>query len=165
MVCRRSGDFDAGLVIYEERFVDLAQALADPDDQAHFSNYVSPYVRTVPDPLHGTWALLQRLKLSGIGVHANTNWSAETWPERLKLLRRLGTVCDMLVVSGQEKIIKPDGQIFEFLCARAGVMAQDCVLIDDSQHNVDVATAVGMDGILITSPQALETMLTTRRAL
>ncbi|MEX0278276.1 MAG: HAD family hydrolase [Ruegeria sp.] len=148
-----------------ERFADLAQELDDPKDQALFASYVELYPKTVETAIHGTWQVLDRLKAQGTPVHAITNWSAETWPEGLKVHPRLGEVFETLVVSGQEKMAKPDTRIFRLLCERAGIAPEDCVFIDDSPQNVDGARATGMDGIHFTSPQALETALSERGLL
>lgn len=145
-----------------ERFADLAQELDDPQDQQLFAAYVELYTRTVENPIHGTWEVLDRLKDRGIPVHAITNWSAETWPEGLKVHPRLGEVFGTLVVSGQEGVMKPDRRIFEMLCDRAGIAPEDCVFIDDGLHNVEGARAAGMDAIHFTSPQALEEALAER---
>ncbi len=148
-----------------ERFADMAQELSDPRDQELFAAYVDLYARTVETPIHGTWHVLDRLKTQGTPVHAITNWSAETWPEGLKVQPRLGEVFGTLVVSGREKISKPDKRIFDLLCQRAGVAPEECVFIDDGLHNVEGARAVGMDAIHFTSPQALDAALTERGLL
>ncbi|MEX0328403.1 MAG: HAD family hydrolase [Ruegeria sp.] len=148
-----------------ERFADLAQELDDPKDQALFASYVELYPKTVETAIHGTWQVMDRLKAQGTPVHAITNWSAETWPEGLKVHPRLGEVFETLVVSGQEKMAKPDTRIFRLLCERAGIAPEDCVFIDDSPQNVDGARATGMDGIHFTSPQALESALSERGLL
>ena len=148
-----------------ELFSDLAREVDNPEDRAHFAEYVALYAKTVVDPIVGTWAILDRLKAQGTHVHAITNWSAETWPEGLKVHPRLGEVFETLVVSGQEGIIKPDARIFHLLCDRAGVAPEACIFIDDGLHNVDGARAVGMDGIHFTSPEALETALMDRGVL
>ncbi len=145
-----------------ERFADLAQELDDPQDQRLFAAYVGLYTRTVENAIHGTWDVLDRLRAQGTPVHAITNWSAETWPEGLKVHPRLGEVFGTLVVSGQEGVMKPDARIFELLCARAGIAPEECVFIDDGLHNVEGARAVGMDGIHFTTPRALEAELTER---
>ncbi|MGJ8605130.1 MAG: HAD family hydrolase [Marivita sp.] len=148
-----------------ERFADLAREIADPEDRARFSDYVALYTRTVVDPISGTWDILDRLKAQGTPVHAITNWSAETWPEGLKVHPRLGDVFETLVVSGREGVMKPDPRIFHLLCDRAGVSPQDCIFIDDGLHNIDGARAVGMDGIHFTSPAALAAALIDRAVL
>jgi epoxide hydrolase-like predicted phosphatase len=148
-----------------ELFADLAAELEHPEDQAHFADYVRLYPRTVQDPIHGTWDILDRLKTQGTPVHAITNWSAETWPEGLKAQPRLGEVFETLVVSGREGVMKPDPRIFHILCERADVAPQDCIFIDDAAHNAEGARAVGMDGIHFTTPEQLARDLAERGVL
>ena len=148
-----------------ERFADMARELADPEDAALFARYVERYTRTVQNALHATWDILDALKSNGTEIHAITNWSAETWPEGLKVHPRLGEVFGVTVVSGQEQMLKPQPEIFHLLCARAGVAPEDCVFTDDGLHNVDGARAVGMDGIHFTSAQALAEGLRDRGLL
>ncbi|WP_424832724.1 HAD family hydrolase [Ruegeria sp.] len=148
-----------------ELFADMAQELDDPEDQRLFASYVEHYGRTVENPIHGTWDVLDRLRAQGTAVHGITNWSAETWPEGVKAHPRLGEVFGTLVVSGEEGVMKPDARIFRILCQRAGIAPEDCVFIDDGLHNVEGARAVGMDGIHFTTPQALEIALTERGIL
>ena len=69
------------------------------------------------------------------------------------------------VVSGQEKVVKPDARIFQILCDRAGLAAEDCVFIDDGLHNVAGAKAVGMDAIHFTDAASLEAALQDRGLL
>ena len=148
-----------------ETFADLAEEIEDRKDSVLFSEYVARYVYTVPNAIGGTWDVLNRLKAQGTPVHAITNWSAETWSEGVKVHPKLDQVFETLVVSGREKMIKPDARIFNLLCDRAGVTPADCVFIDDSLHNVDGAKAVGMDAIHFTSPDALKRALRDRKIL
>lgn len=147
------------------RFADLAAELPDPQDRRRLADYVALYTKTVMNPVPGTWQVLDRLKSQGVPLHAITNWSAETWPEGLKVQPRLGEVFGVTVVSGEEGIMKPDPRIFEILCGRAGVAPSECVFIDDAAHNVAGACAVGMDGIHFTGAQALEIALQDRGLL
>lgn len=148
-----------------ERFSDMAQELDAAEDRAIFADYVTHYGRTMPDAIEGSWDILDRLKAQGTPVHAITNWSAETWPEGVKAHPRLGHAFQTLVVSGQEKIMKPDARIFGILCERADVVPQECVFIDDGPRNVEGAKAVGMDAIHFTGPPALEAALAERGLL
>lgn len=148
-----------------ETFADLAAEIDDPDDRRRLAEYVSLYPKTVPDAVPGTWGLVDRLIARGVPIHGITNWSAETWPEGLKVHPRLDEIFGTLVISGREKISKPDARIFELLCDRAGIAAEDCVFIDDGLHNVEGARAVGMDGIHFTGADNLEAELTKRGLL
>ena len=147
------------------RFLDLAAEIADPRDRELLEGYVGSYVRTVVDAVPGTWALVDRLLENRVPLHAITNWSAETWPEGLKMHPRLGEVFGTTIVSGEEGFQKPDPRIFARLSERASVEPQDCVFIDDSLHNVEGARAAGMDAIHFTGASALETALVDRGLL
>ncbi len=147
------------------RFDHLAEEISDERDRRLFREYVARYSRTVPNEVPGTWAILDRLRARGVPVHAITNWSAETWPEGVRVHPRLDEVFGTLVVSGREGITKPDARIYEILCERAGAAPSDCVFIDDGLHNVEGAKAVGMDGLHFTNAAALEAELKARALL
>lgn len=146
-------------------FADLAREIDDPDDRALFERYLPRFARTVPNAVEGSWALLARLKSQGTPIHAITNWSAETWAAGVSVHPRLGDAFETLVVSGREKIAKPDPRIFQIFCERAGLAPDTCVFIDDAPHNVAAAQSVGMDAIHFTAPDALEISLKDRGLL
>ena len=148
-----------------ETFADLATEIADAGDRALFAGYPAQYHLTIAELLDGTWALMDRLRAKGHPIHAITNWSAETWEIGVGLHPRLGSACGTTIVSGREKVLKPQPQIFALLCERAGLAPADCLFIDDSASNVAGAAAFGMDAILFTAPEALEISLTERGLL
>lgn len=148
-----------------ESFADLAALLPDPADAALLSRYVDRYAATVARTIEGTWALMDRLRGAGQQIHAITNWSAETWPIGVATHPRLGTSFGVTVVSGQDRVLKPEPGIFDLLCHRAGLAPQDCLFIDDSEKNVAGARAFGMDAVHFTTPDALEAALTARGIL
>ncbi|WP_227268697.1 HAD family hydrolase [Roseobacter weihaiensis] len=147
------------------RFADLAAEIENAEDRHHFAQYVARYTRTVQNAVPGTWALLDRLIARGVPIHAITNWSAETWPEGLKVHRRLGDVFGTTIVSGAHGLMKPDPRIFQLLCDSADVRPEDCVFIDDSPRNVEGARAVGMDAIHFTGAEGLARALHQRGLL
>jgi FMN phosphatase YigB (HAD superfamily) len=148
-----------------ERFADLAATLADPADAAVLGRYVDRFGATVAETIEGSWALMDRLRGAGHQIHAITNWSAETWPVGLATHPRLGTSFGVTVVSGHDRVLKPDPRIFALLCDRAGLAASECIFIDDSERNVAGARAFGMDAVHFTGPEALEAALTARGML
>jgi 2-haloacid dehalogenase len=148
-----------------ETWADIAAAIADTDDRTTFLSYLPNYARAIAEPIEGTWALMDRLRARGHGIHAITNWSAETWATGIATHPRLGTAFATVVVSGQERVLKPDAAIFALLCDRAGIAPDNCVFIDDSEKNVAGARAFGMDAIHFTTPEALEAALTARGLL
>lgn len=146
-------------------FAAALAAVPDPADAALLALYPARFARTIAHPVPGTFAVLEALAARGHAVHAITNWSAETWPVALELYPRLGTVFGVTVVSGAEGVMKPEREIFDRLCARAGVAPADCLFIDDSAANVAGAEAAGMAAHRFTGAAALEADLRARGLL
>ena len=85
---------------------------------------------------------------------ALTNWSHETFPvaqDRYDFLQWF----EGIVVSGVEKVVKPQREIFEILLERYGVDPARAVFIDDNAGNVEGAMAMGLQGVHFRSPSAL----------
>ncbi|MCT4553163.1 MAG: HAD-IA family hydrolase [Pelagimonas sp.] len=147
------------------RFADAAGWVANPEDAMRLAQYVERYTRTVPDKIAGSWDILFALKDAGIPVHAITNWSAETWPEGLKVHPELGAVFGTTIVSGEVGVVKPSVEIYRLLCDRAEVRPEHSVFIDDGLHNCLGAKAAGMDAIHFTGAEALSAALAERGLL
>ena len=65
----------------------------------------------------------------------------------------------MVVVSGEEGLVKPDRAIYDLFLARAGLAAQSCVFIDDSPANVAGARDAGMHALHFRGPEILRAEL------
>jgi 2-haloacid dehalogenase len=94
-------------------------------------------------PVAGTVDLLEELDRRGVPLYALTNFSAETFRiarRRFDFLTRFRGV----VVSGEERLIKPDPRFFRILFERHAIAPAEAVFIDDSATNVDAARALGM---------------------
>ncbi|MBE7171930.1 MAG: HAD family phosphatase [Williamsia sp.] len=91
-------------------------------------------------------------------VYGLTNWSAETFPiaqQRFPFLQ----VFDGIVVSGEEKLIKPDPAIFHLLTERYGLKPEHSVFIDDNSKNVAAARTIGFEAIQFTTADELRSRL------
>ena len=55
---------------------------------------------------------------------------------------------DGIVVSGEEKLIKPDPEIFKVLLDRYNLKAEESVFIDDSPANIKTAEGLGFKAVL-----------------
>lgn len=64
-----------------------------------------------------------------------------------------------IVVSGEEKLIKPDPKIWEILLERYQIKAEESVFIDDNAKNIEVAKSLGFICIHITPETNLEVEL------
>jgi 2-haloacid dehalogenase len=104
------------------------------------------------DPIEGSVRLLHEVKANGYRALALTNWSAETFPLARKRFPFLAEF-EGIVISGEEKIIKPQAEIYHCLFKRHGVAPERAVFMDDSLHNVEGARAVGMHAIHFTTPE------------
>jgi 2-haloacid dehalogenase len=127
------------------RFPEHADAIAAYDLRWH---------ETVPGPIDGTVGILEELRQRGTPLYAITNFNQDKFRETLERFSFLRTFRD-IVVSGDERLLKPDPAIYRVLLERNGIDAAACVFIDDSEKNVRGAEAVGMKAIHFTTPQAL----------
>ena len=71
-------------------------------------------------------ARVAELKDRGIPIYGLSNWSAETFPPQRERFPFLSWFDD-LVISGVERVIKPDPRIFRILLERNGVDHDDLV--------------------------------------
>jgi HAD superfamily hydrolase (TIGR01509 family) len=62
---------------------------------------------------------------------------------------------DAMVISGEEKVIKPKPGIYNILLNRYNLVPSESVFIDDNLNNIKGAQAVGMHGIQFTNKEAL----------
>lgn len=88
-------------------------------------------------------------------LYGLTNWSAETIPvaiERYSFFKDL----DGVVVSGTEKLVKPDKEIYRILLNRYQINAEESLFIDDNYHNIKVADELGFKTIHLTPDVNLE---------
>lgn len=141
-------------------FADGIEALAEqfPQDRDLITRYDSHWIDSISGPIQGTVDILVSLIDQAVPIHAITNFSAEKFPgevERWPFLAQF----DVTVVSGDEKLIKPDPAIYHTLLERAQLAAERAVFIDDSPKNVEGARAVGMHAIHFTSPSDLREAL------
>lgn len=116
--------------------------------------YVERFADAVPGPVDGADAMVDDLVDAGIRVLGLTNWSAETFHVSLDtapVIRRLEDV----LVSGRERLAKPDPRIFELAVERFGLEPQRTLFADDSRVNVEAAARVGLRAELFTSHAAL----------
>ena len=142
--------FDVGIAELSRRYPEQAHLIAA---------WKSRWEEMLGGAIDGTVAILEELHARGVALHALTNWSAETFPigrSHYPFLARFRT----LLVSGQEKLVKPDPRIFHLLVQRTGVAPERTIFIDDSEKNANAAAGLGFHAIRFTDPEALRARLT-----
>jgi 2-haloacid dehalogenase len=144
----------------------LAEATAEllalhPQHGELIEAYYGRWEEMLAGPIEGTVAILEDMHSKGHYLCALSNWSAETFPiayKRYEFLKRFQTI----VLSGEEKLIKPDPAIFQVLLKRIGRSAGECLFIDDVPANAQAAQRLGFQAIVFTSPEDLRAQLRQR---
>jgi 2-haloacid dehalogenase len=114
---------------------------------------------SIPGPVPGTIEVLEELDAAGVPLFCITNFSGEFWPPfaatRPDLFGRFRDV----IVSGDEKLSKPDRAIYQLALERFGLGPDEAVFIDDMPANIAGAEAVGIRGIRFTEAESLRAEL------
>lgn len=95
-------------------------------------------------PKSGMAALLGELLEKGYRLYvlSNCGFAFHDFKYKITHLDRFSGV----LISAEEKLLKPDAAIYHRLCDKFGLKAEECIFIDDLQKNIDGAKAVGMQG-------------------
>lgn len=109
-------------------------------------------------PIPEVVELLRELKDAGVTCYALTNMEAETYPQRVERFEFMRWF-DGAVVSGFERVAKPDVEIFELLLERFGLDPGRTLLVDDSARNVRAAQTVGIQTVEFSSAEELRVLL------
>lgn len=107
----------------------------------------------IPETVALLYQLRRKYKIYGL-----TNWSSETISiayERFDFFKEFNGI----VVSGEEKIIKPDKEIFHLLLGRYHLKAEHTIFIDDNINNIKAAEEIGFYAIHFKSASQLEAKL------
>jgi 2-haloacid dehalogenase len=150
-----NGEQDAGRPWRDA--IDILTA-AHPHHRDLIAAYHERWTEMLGGPIDGTVDVLSDLRDAGVRLAAVTNWSAETFPVARERYPFLGWF-ETIVVSGEERIAKPDAEIFRVVLLRAGLRADETVFVDDAPANVAAAAALGFETILFRDPDALRAEL------
>ncbi|MCA1523486.1 HAD-IA family hydrolase, partial [Bradyrhizobium sp. IC3069] len=101
------------------------------------------FLESIPGPIAGMHDLVARLDAAGVPLFAITNFSHEFWPPFRAQEAALFDRFREIVVSGAEKLVKPDAAIYRLALERFGLEPQDAVFIDDNAANIAGAEAIG----------------------
>lgn len=116
---------------------------AEYPDHAHLIDaYATRFNESVPGPVAGSLELVEALHQRGVPLYAITNFGAEFWPP----FRATAPVFEHfrdIVVSGDEKLAKPDPAIFDLAEARFGHPRARMLFIDDNAANIASAAHLG----------------------
>lgn len=141
----------------------FAEAIAEKQaEHPHYAEPIALYYHRWREMLGGVLAdtleILNAVRATQRPFYALTNWSRETFCVAQELYGFLGWFHG-IVVSGAERLAKPDPAIYLLLCERYGVEPTRAIFIDDSLNNVEAAQSLGMTGLHFTDAACLRSEL------
>lgn len=113
-----------------------------PDLVPMLDVYLADHRESVPGEVPGADGTVRGLRAVGVRVYGLTNWGAENW----HVAAEQAPVIDLLegvVVSGHEKVAKPDPDAFARAAERFRLDPARTLFTDDSPRNVAAADALG----------------------
>lgn len=113
-----------------------------PEEKALIEAYAARWLESVPGPIPGTSALVDRLAARGVPLYAITNFGDEAFELFRPTCPALGHMRD-IVVSGVEKLVKPGEEIFNLAARRFGHAPGEMLFVDDNAANIATAQRLG----------------------
>lgn len=144
---------DQGLVEHEEVIAALSKN--DPNCQAAYQSAFQDWgvlLQVNQDVIQ--W--VQRSKQAGYHVYLLSNLQKTTWDYLTSQQAALLSLLDGQVLSFQEKLLKPQKEIFQVLLQRYHLNPENCLFFDDRPENIEGGRACGISGVIFTGWPDLE---------
>jgi 2-haloacid dehalogenase len=130
-----------------------------PEHEEHIRAFYGRWEEMLGGAMTSTVELFRQLKDSRrYKIYALTNWSAETFTIALQQYEFLSWF-DGIVVSGIEKMRKPDAAFYRLLLTRYQVNPHQALFIDDNYRNIVAAQQLGIQALQFTGADDLQKQL------
>ena len=129
-----------------------------PDHAPLIDAYAERFNETIPGPVPGSLELVERLDAAGVPLFAITNFGHEFW-EAFRPTQPVFDCFRDIVVSGTEKLMKPDPAIYRLAIERFGIDPAGALFVDDVAANIAGAESVGIAGHRFVDAAILERAL------
>ena len=129
-----------------------------PDHALLIAAYAARFNETVPGPVAGSLELVERLSAAGVPLYCLTNFGDELF-RQFRAEQPIFDLFDDIIVSGAEKVAKPDPRIYQIVEARSGRSGAALFFTDDNPANIAAAHARGWEAHLFTDAARLEAQL------
>jgi len=114
----------------------VAERIAEfPEYATLIAAYAARFNETIPGPVTGSLEIVQELAECGVPLFAITNFGAEFW-EGFRTTQPIFDLFQDIIVSGAEKLVKPDPAIYALALQRFGLKPGEAIFIDDNHDNV-----------------------------
>lgn len=131
-----------------------------PEYEAAIRAYQTDWMQMMGGQIPTMQVLVEALRNQGYHLYGLTNWSAETFCQ-VRPKYPIFNLLDGIVVSGEEKIAKPDLRIFQILMERYGITPSESIFTDDNLPNLVPAQTLGFHTIHFLNPAQLRHDLQT----
>lgn len=135
-----------------------------PAYAAHIDAYATRFNETIPGPVPGSFEIVEELAARGVPLYAITNFGSEFWAQFRPRYALFDHFRD-IVVSGDEKLLKPDPAIYRLALDRFGLAENEGLFIDDSLPNVVGARENGFQAHHFTDAASLRAELVALKLL
>jgi 2-haloacid dehalogenase len=132
-----------------------------PEHAQLIAAYADRFNESIPGPVPGSLELVDQLHSAGVPLFAITNFGDTFW-DRFRPTQPVFDMFRDIVVSGVEKIAKPDPAIYALAAERFGHAPGAMLFIDDNAANIASARACGWQGHHFTDADTLADDLRTR---
>jgi 2-haloacid dehalogenase len=120
--------------------------------------YAVRFNQTVPGPIEGTHELVEQLAAAGVPLYCLTNFGDELFAAFRPTQPIFDHFAD-IIVSGEEKVAKPEARIYEIVEQRSGRAGHQLFFTDDNPANIAAAQARGWDAYVFTDAARLRVQL------
>lgn len=111
---------------------------------------------------------LKKLKKAGFGIYMLSNTNPIMWHSKIAAeFRKQGldgpeSYFDGIVTSFRAKVMKPQKGIFDYAQEQLGIRPEETIFLDDSQANLDAASKLGYETLLVTPGAEFSALLATK---
>ncbi len=117
-----------------------------PEHRDLIARWGPEFGATITGPVAGMTELVEALDAADVPLFGITNFSAEFWPPFRAREAALFDRFRDIVVSGEERLVKPDPTIYALALDRFGLAPGEGLFVDDRDDNVRAAEAAGFPG-------------------
>ena len=125
----------------------------------HYEKEIKMYYKNHRKMIKGVFEksvdVLKKLKDKNYECYVLSNWSAETF-EGMTIDYPFLQLFDGLLISGEDKLIKPDQAIYQLAKDRFNLNPEETVFIDDKRENIEAAKGLDFKTIHLTDPKNIE---------
>ncbi len=133
----------------------IAEVIAkNPDFEPEIRLFCDHYPEIVTHETEGMYDLLTRLKAEGHRLYGLTNWCSKVHITMTQF--PIFQLLDGQIISSEEKVIKPEPEIYHRLFRKYNLKPEECIFTDDRAENIEGGRRLGMNGIVFKDAKQYE---------